>query len=165
MPINEAAPQGDLFVTVTGDLGVIGPRQIRRLKDGAIICNSGHFDVEIDIAALKALSRRTRVVRQACTEHELKDGRHIYLLAEGRLVNLAAAEGHPALVMDLSFSNQALACEYLKKNAGKLTPKVYRLPQELDEELARLKLHSMGIRIDSLTTRQRDYLTTWRAGT
>lgn len=165
MPIREAAPQGDLFITVTGNLGVIGRQELEKLKDGAVICNAGHFDVEIDIKALEKLSRRARAIREFCTEYELKDGRRIYLLAEGRLVNLAAAEGHPAMVMDLSFSNQALAAEYLKKNAGKLKPKVYELPRELDEELARLKLCSMGIKIDLLSPHQRRYLEAWRTGT
>ncbi|UCF71802.1 MAG: adenosylhomocysteinase [candidate division WOR-3 bacterium] len=164
MPMSEAARLGDVFVTVTGDINVIRKEHMLKMKDGAIVANSGHFDVEIDKKALKEISVRRRLIRHSCEEHTLRNGRKIYLLAEGRLVNLAAAEGHPAMVMDLSFANQALAVEFILKH-NDLQNGVYCLPPEIDEEIAHLKLRSMGIRIDRLTPEQRRYLSSWRMGT
>ncbi len=164
MPMAEAAKIGDVFITVTGDINVIRREHMLKMKDGAIIGNSGHFDVEIDKAALKKITRKKRLIRDFCEEHTLKNGKKIYLLAQGRLVNLAAAEGHPAMVMDMSFANQALAVEYILNNR-KLKNKVYNLPVRIDEKIARLKLRSMGIRIDKLTPEQRRYLASWKMGT
>jgi adenosylhomocysteinase len=164
LPMSEAAKIGDVFVTVTGDIGVIRKEHMLKMKDGTIIANSGHFDVEIDKIGLKKISRRKRLIRKSCEEHMLRNGRKIYLLAEGRLVNLAAAEGHPAMVMDMSFANQALAVEYILNNP-ELEKRVYCLPVALDEEIASLKLKSMGIKIDKLTPEQRKYLSSWRMGT
>jgi adenosylhomocysteinase len=135
------------------------------MRDGAILANSGHFNVEINIPALDSLSRGKRNVRPFVDEYTLADGRHIYLLGEGRLINLAAAEGHPASVMDMSFANQALCIEYIVKNSRNLEPRVYPVPQDIDQEIARLKLKSMGINIDTLTPAQREYLTSWEEGT
>ncbi len=165
MPLLEAAPIGDLFITVTGNINVIDRHHILRMKDGAIICNSGHFDVEINTRALKHISKGKRELRPSCVEYTLINGRRVILLAEGRLVNLAAAEGHPAMVMDLSFANQALAVEYIWKNQGRLEPRVYKLPEEIDREIAQLKLRSMGIKIDRLTREQSNYLSSWQEGT
>ncbi len=168
MPILEAAKLGDFFVTVTGDKHVIDENAIMNLKDGAILANAGHFDVEIDKDALERLSERKETVRPNVVRYTMKDGRRIYLLADGRLVNLAAAEGHPPTVMDMSFANQALAAKYLWerwKSGQKLEPKVYTLPREIDERIARLKLEAMGIRIDELTEEQRRYLESWQEGT
>ncbi len=165
MPLKEAARVGDLFITVTGDINVISEREIKEMKDGAIICNSGHFDVEIDKRALRKSAVKKRRVREFCEEYTLRNGRRIYLLAEGRLVNLSAAEGHPAMVMDMSFANQALACEYIVKNYKKLEKRVYKLPYEIDCEIARLKLKSMGVKIDSLTAEQKKYIRSWQLGT
>jgi adenosylhomocysteinase len=165
MRMAEAARIGDLFITVTGDVNVIDRQHLQALKDGAIICNSGHFDSEINGKALAELTVRSRVMRPSCVEHELKNGRRIYLLAEGRLVNLSAADGHPAMVMDMSFANQALACEYLLANARGMEKKVYKLPEELDREIAALKLAAMGIRIDKLTAEQKAYISSWQHGT
>ncbi len=164
LPMAEAAKVGDIFVTVTGDINVIRKEHMLAMKDGAIIANSGHFDVEIDKVALKKISRRKRMIRKSCEEFVLRNGKKIYLLAEGRLVNLAAAEGHPAMVMDMSFANQALAVEYILNNRN-LKSKVYALPLKLDQEIARLKLRSMGIRIDKLTSEQKRYLSSWEMGT
>jgi len=165
MPMKEAAKLGDFFVTVTGNIGVIRREHFEVMKDGAIIANSGHFNVEIDIPALEELSVEKREIRNNVTEYKLRDGRRIYLLAEGRLVNLAAAEGHPASVMDMSFSNQALSAEYIVKNHDKLRNEVYRVPREIDEEVARLKLKALNIEIDELTEQQVKYLHSWEMGT
>jgi len=165
MPMADAAKVGDVFVTVTGDTKVIGPEHFRLMKDGAILCNSGHFDVEIDLPGLREMASEVFEARPLVQGYRLKDGKTVYILAEGRLVNLAAAEGHPAAVMDMSFANQALAAEYLVKEAGKLQPKVYRLPEDLDREIARLKLATMGLGIDTLTGEQASYLASWREGT
>ena len=165
MPMEEAAPVGDFFVTVTGNLKVIRGEHFAKMKDGAIICNSGHFNVELDIPALEKLSRKQRMVRPSVEEFTLKNGRRINLLGEGRLVNLALAEGHPSSVMDMSFANQALAAEYLVKNHKKLEKKVYPVPAVIDKEIARLKLAGMGMRIDKLTKEQEKYLASWEMGT
>lgn len=165
MPMLEAAAIGDIFVTSTGNISVLDTPHFERMKDGAIICNSGHFNVEIDIEALKAMSVSRRKIREFVEEFRLADGRRIYLLADGRLVNLAAAEGHPASVMDMSFANQALGVEYMLKHASTLEKRVYPVPAELDREIARLKLASMGVKIDQLTPEQAAYLTSWREGT
>jgi adenosylhomocysteinase len=165
LPIREAAPIGDIFVTVTGNINVLSHRIFLKMKDGAIIANTGHFNVEIDINALEKLSTSKRIVRDFVEEYTLKNGRRIYLLAQGRLVNLSAAEGHPAAVMDMSFANQALSAEYIYKNASKLDKKVYSVPKEIDREIARLKLESMGISIDTLTKEQFKYLHSWKMGT
>ncbi len=165
MPLKEAAKIGDLFITVTGDINVISKEHIELMKDGAILANSGHFDVEIDKKGLANLSVKRRMIRNFCEEFILRDGRKIYLLAAGRLVNLSAAEGHPAMVMDMSFANQALACEYLVKKVKDLEKKVYKLPYEIDCEIASLKLKSMGVQIDRLTKEQERYITSWQLGT
>lgn len=164
MPMSEAAAAGDVFVTVTGDINVIRKEHMLRMKDGAIIANSGHFDVEIDKSGLKKITVRKRLIRNSCEEYRLNNGRRLYLLAEGRLVNLAAAEGHPAMVMDMSFANQALAVEHILQY-GDLANEVYCLPLALDQEIASLKLKSMGIGIDRLTSEQRRYLSSWTMGT
>jgi adenosylhomocysteinase len=164
MPMIDAAEIGDIFITVTGDIHVIRKEHVLKMKNGAIIGNSGHFDVEIDKPALAKITRKKRLIRDFCEEHTLKNGRRIYLLAQGRLVNLAAAEGHPAMVMDMSFANQALAVEYIL-NSPRLGRRVYQLPWKIDEKIARLKLKSMGIRIDNLTPEQRKYLASWKIGT
>ncbi len=165
MPLKNASRIGDIFVTLTGDIHVLRGEHFGMMKDGAIICNSGHFDVEIDIPALKAMSGKVRRVREFVDEHSLKDGRRINLLGEGRLINLASAEGHPASVMDMSFANQALACEYIAKNHDKLGKRVYSVPEEIDKNIARLKLESLGIKIDKLTKEQASYLESWELGT
>jgi adenosylhomocysteinase len=165
MPMQRAAEVGDIFVTVTGDKSVITRTHIERMKDGAILANSGHFNVEIEIPALRELADSTRVARENVEEFALGDGRRLYLVGEGRLVNLAAAEGHPASVMDMSFANQALSAEYVVANADELEPRVYDVPQEIDREIARLKLESMGIEIDRLTEEQARYLASWDEGT
>ena len=164
MPIADAAAIGDIFITATGDINVIRKEHMQKMKDGTIIANSGHFNVEIAIKDLESLSTSRRTMRPNLEEFTLKDGRHIYLLAEGRLVNLAAAEGHPSEVMDMSFANQALCAEYLAKSA-KMTPKVYSVPCEIDDGVAELKLKSMGISIDKLTPEQQKYLSAWEMGT
>lgn len=165
MPMEEAAPQGDIFVTVTGDIHVIDEHHFRAMKHGAIVCNSGHFNVEINIPALKKMSaEEPRLVRPFVEEY-IVDGRAIYLLGEGRLINLAAAEGHPASVMDMSFANQALAAEYILRNGENLDPQVYKIPDDLDKEIARLKLAAMGVKIDDLTQEQAHYLSQWEEGT
>ncbi len=165
MPMSEAAKLGDFFVTVTGNKNVIDKHHFEVMKDGAIVCNSGHFDVEINVSALQQMSVETRQIRENVKEYRLRDGRRIYLLAEGRLVNLAAAEGHPAQVMDMSFANQALSAEYIRKNHERLEKKVYKVPDELDFEVARLKLKAMNVEIDSLTEEQKEYLSSWEFGT
>ncbi len=164
MPIAEAAPVGDIFVTATGDINVIRKEHMQKMKDGAIIANSGHFNVEISLKDLESLSKARRTMRPNLEEFTLKDGKRLYLLAEGRLVNLAAAEGHPSEVMDMSFANQALCAEHLAKTA-KMTPKVYTVPCEIDDNVADLKLKSMGIAIDKLTPEQQKYLSAWEMGT
>jgi adenosylhomocysteinase len=165
MPMNDAAKIGDIFITVTGDKHVIAKEHFDMMKDGAIICNSGHFNVEIDIPSLEKKAVGKRRIRTYVDEYTLKDKRRIFLLGEGRLINLAAAEGHPSSVMDMSFANQALCLEYLVKNSGKLQPKVYVAPEEIDLEVARLKLESMGVKIDKLTPEQERYLNSWEEGT
>lgn len=165
MPMAKAAPVGDIFVTVTGNTSVIRADHFETMKDGAIVCNSGHFDVEIDIPALEKLSTDRREVRPDAEEFVLPDGRRIVLLAGGRLVNLGAAEGHPAAVMDMSFADQSLAAEWLVRNAGSLEPRVYDVPIDLDAEVARLKLASMGRSIDALTAEQQHYLSSYDIGT
>lgn len=165
MPMEEAAALGDIFITVTGNKHVIRGEHFDRMKDGAMVCNAGHFDIEIDLVALqeRAVSRQT--VRPFVEEYRLQSGKSVLVLGEGRLINLAAAEGHPASVMDMSFANQALACEYLVKNRGRLAPGLHPIPLEVDEAIARLKLKAMGIQIDSLTPEQIEYGNTWTAGT
>lgn len=165
MPMEEAAKIGDIFVTLTGDLNVIDRHHFETMKDGAIVANSGHFNVEINIPALEEMATSKRLVRPFVEQYELKDGRRLHLLGEGRLINLAAAEGHPASVMDMSFANQALAAEYMVKNADKLEKKVYSVPGEIDREIARLKLEGMGVLIDTLTPEQVAYLNSWEEGT
>jgi adenosylhomocysteinase len=165
MPMREAARIGDIFVSATGDIDVIHKDCFRLMKDGAIFCNSGHFNVEISISALKKMSRSRRVIREFVEEYTLKNGKRIYLLGEGRLVNLAAAEGHPSAVMDMSFANQALNAEYMAKNYRKLENKVYSVPVKIDNQIANLKLRSMGIKIDVLTPTQKKYLKSWEMGT
>lgn len=165
MPMAEAASQGDIFITVTGNKHVIRPEHFAAMKDGAIVCNSGHFDIEIDLKSLGEEATEVKEVRPFTQQYCLKSGKSIIVLGEGRLVNLAAAEGHPSAVMDMSFANQALACEYLVKNKGKLEPRIYNIPTEIDKEIARLKLQAMGIEIDSLTSDQIEYINSWTAGT
>jgi len=165
MPIKEAARIGDIFVTVTGDINVIRKEHFNIMKDAAIVSNSGHFNVELDIPGLKKLSVSKKTIRDFVDEYILKDGRKIYLLGEGRLINLAAAEGHPASVMDMSFANQALSAEYMAKNYKKLENQVYKVPEDIDKNIARLKLKSLGIKIDTLTPEQRKYLASWEMGT
>ncbi len=164
-PLRKLARIGDVFVTLTGDTTVIKSEHFQVMKDGAIMANSGHFNVEIDIPALKRLSRRVRRIREFVDEYTLKDGRRVHLLGEGRLINLAAAEGHPASVMDMSFANQSLCAEYIKRHAGELERKVYQVPGDIDKEIARLKLKSMGTQIDILTDEQKRYLESWELGT
>ncbi len=165
MPIREAARIGDMFVTVTGDTSVIRREHMELMKDGAILANSGHFDVEIDKPALADLAVGTRRIREFVDEYTMADGRRLHLLGEGRLVNLTAAEGHPAAVMDMSFADQALAVEWVVTNHGELRPEVYPVPVEIDKEVARLKLHAMGVEIDTLTAEQDSYLHSWQQGT
>ncbi|MFS8741580.1 adenosylhomocysteinase [Synechococcus sp. WC10meta] len=165
LPMAEAAPLGDLFITVTGNKHVLRGEHFDAMKDGAMVCNAGHFDIEIDLVALqeRAVSRQT--VRPFVEEYRLQSGKSVFVLGEGRLINLAAAEGHPASVMDMSFANQALACEYLVKNRGRLAPGLHPIPPEVDEAIARLKLKAMGVQIDSLTPEQIEYGNTWTVGT
>jgi adenosylhomocysteinase len=165
LPMSEAAKVGDLFITVTGNRSVITVEHARLMKDGAILANSGHFDVEIDLASLREAASDVVTVRPQVEAYRFPWGKTLFVLAQGRLVNLAAAEGHPAAVMDMSFANQALAAEYLARMAGRLQPRVYRLPQELDREIASLKLATMGLRCDVLTPEQERYLASWREGT
>ena len=165
LPMLDAARVGEVFVTVTGNIHIIRKEHFGVMRDGTVVCNSGHFNVEIDIPALESLAVEHGPIREQVEEYRLRDGRRIYLLGEGRLINLAAAEGHPASVMDMSFANQALASEYAVKNRGKLEKKVYRVPLDIDAEIARLKLESMGVTIDTLTEEQRKYLESWEMGT
>lgn len=165
MSLDEAAKVGDIFITVTGDCKVITTKHFIKMKSGAIVCNSGHFNVEIDIEGLKKISVSRKCVRQFVDEFKLKNGNKIYVLGEGRLINLAAAEGHPASVMDMSFANQALSVEYLVKYAKTLMPDVYCVPEEIDSNIARLKLKSLGVKIDTLTKEQENYLSSWEYGT
>jgi adenosylhomocysteinase len=163
--VAEAAEIGDLFVTATGDIHVLRKEHFGVMKDGAIVCNTGHFDVEIDIPALEALAVARRIMRPFVEEFTMPDGRRIHLLAEGRLVNLSAAEGHPASVMDMSFANQALCAEYALAHCEEFDRKVYDVPEEIDSEIARLKLDALGARIDRLTEEQAGYLSSWDIGT
>jgi adenosylhomocysteinase len=165
MPMAEAAKIGDIFVTVTGNKSVLTGDHFDRMRDGAVICNSGHFNVEIDISALEKMSSGNRVARPFVEEYSMRDGRRIYLLGEGRLINLAAAEGHPAAVMDMSFANQALSAEYMMKHAAELKPEVYVVPEAIDRQIAKLKLESMGVQMDKLTPEQELYLASWSEGT
>jgi adenosylhomocysteinase len=165
VPMAEAAKAGDIFCTLTGNLHVLRREHFERMKDGAIVCNSGHFNVEIDIPALARLSKSVRTVRPFVQEYRMRDGRALHVLAEGRLINLAAAEGHPSNVMDMSFANQALSVEYLVRQRDTLTEKVYVVPDPIDREIARLKLHATGVRIDRLTPEQKKYLASWEMGT
>lgn len=165
MPMDEAAALGDIFVTVTGDINVIDRHHFEKMKDGAIVANSGHFNVEINIPALEEMAVAKRLVRPFVEQYELKDGRVIHLLGEGRLVNLAAAEGHPASVMDMSFANQALSVEYVARHHAELEKKVYSVPEEIDRHIALLKLEAMGVQIDQLNEEQERYLNSWEEGT
>ncbi|MBO3461966.1 adenosylhomocysteinase [Aetokthonos hydrillicola Thurmond2011] len=165
LPMAEAAPLGDLFITVTGNKHVIRSEHFDVMKDGAIVCNSGHFDIEIDLKSLGAKAKEIKTVRSFTQEYHLNNGKSVIVLGEGRLINLAAAEGHPSAVMDMSFANQALGCEYLVKNQGKLEPGIHSIPKELDQEIARLKLQAMGIVVDTLTPEQIEYINSWTAGT
>lgn len=165
MPMEKAAGIGDIFVTLTGNTSVIRREHFEAMKDGAIVANSGHFNVELDIPALEKIAKSKRCIREFVEEYTLRDGHRVNLLGEGRLVNLAAAEGHPASVMDMSFANQALSCEYIAKNYKKLEKKVYKVPEVLDGNIAKLKLESLGIGIDTLTKEQKHYLESWELGT
>ena len=165
MPMSQAAKIGDVFVTVTGNINVVRPEHFKAMKDGAIICNSGHFNVELDIDGLKKISKSVRTTRDFVEEYTLKGGKRIIILGEGRLINLAAAEGHPASVMDMSFANQALAAEMLVKKGKGMEKKVYALPVELDNKIAQLKLQAMGTKLDALTAEQKKYLASWEMGT
>ena len=165
MPLADATKEGDIFVTVTGDINVVDDRHLRAMKSGAILANSGHFNDEINLSALDGMAESVRTIRTSLEEYRLRDGRRLFVLAEGRLVNLAAAEGHPAAVMDMSFANQALSAEYLVKHGASLERKVYPVPEDIDREIARLKLAAMNIRIDTLTEEQTQYLSGWESGT
>jgi adenosylhomocysteinase len=165
MPMEQAAREGDIFITATGDVSVIDEEDFSVMKDGAIICNSGHFNVEINIPALEKMSTSKKRVREFVEQFTLTDGRRINLLADGRLVNLSAAEGHPSAVMDMSFANQALGAEWMARNGPSLEKRVYPIPEDIDKEIARLKLHAMGVRIDTLTPEQEKYLASWEEGT
>jgi adenosylhomocysteinase len=165
MPMNEAAALGDLFITVTGNKHVIRKEHFEVMKDGAMVCNSGHFDIEIDLKTLRAMATEVKQVRNFTEEYCLNTGKSVVVLGEGRLINLAAAEGHPSAVMDMSFANQALACEYLIKNKGQLEPGLHSIPTEVDQEIARLKLRAMGVEIDDLTPEQVQYMNSWTMGT
>jgi adenosylhomocysteinase len=165
MPIAEAAKEGDIFVTVTGDINVIDEPQLKAMKSGAVLANSGHFNDEINLSVLDNMAESVRTVRTSVEEYRLRDGRRLFVLAEGRLVNLAAADGHPAAVMDMSFANQALSAEYMAAHARELQPRVYPVPDEIDREIARLKLAAMRVSIDTLTPEQEQYLSGWESGT
>lgn len=165
LPMALAATQGDIFITVTGNKHVIRGEHFEVMKDGAMVCNSGHFDIEIDLKALQSMTKEVKQARTSTQEYKLTNGKSVVVLGEGRLINLAAAEGHPSAVMDMSFANQALACEYLVKNKGQLQPGLHSIPTEVDKEIARLKLQAMGIAIDSLTSDQTEYINSWTAGT
>jgi len=165
MPLRDAARIGDVFVTVTGDKNVLNREHFMKMKDGAILANSGHFNVEIDIPALEDIARKKRTIRECVDEYSMEDGRKIFLLGEGRLINLASAEGHPAVVMDMSFSNQTLSLVYLSQKGKTLQKKVYPVPKSIDDEIARMKLKSLNVKIDRLTAEQRKYLAGWEEGT
>jgi adenosylhomocysteinase len=165
MPISEAARVGDIFCTVSGDVKVIGRDHFRQMKEGAIVANSGHFNVELDLEGLEEITLSKRQVREHVEEHVLEGGRRIYVLGEGRLINLASAEGHPSSVMDMSFANQALVAEYLASHGHTLEKKVYGVPVEIDRAVAKMKLEAMGVRIDELTEEQQRYLASWEKGT
>jgi adenosylhomocysteinase len=165
MTIDDAAPIGDIFITATGDIKVIDKQHMECMKDGAILANSGHFNVEINIPALDAMSHGKKYIRPSVEEYDVKDGRKLYLLGEGRLINLAAGEGHPSSVMDMSFANQALCAEYLCGLVDKLTPNVYNVPSYIDKNVAILKLDSLNIHIDTLTEEKKQYLESWEEGT
>ncbi len=165
MPMNEAARIGDIFVTVTGDIKVIGAEHFRAMKSGAIVCNTGHFNVEIDLDALNKMKKKRRVIREFVEEYTLRSGQVINILGEGRLINLASAEGHPSSVMDMSFANQALSAEFMLRNSRDLENDVYSVPEDIDKEIARLKLNAMGVKIDKLTPEQQKYLASWEMGT
>lgn len=165
MPIAEAAKMGDFFCTLTGDINVIRREHFLTMKSGAIVANSGHFNVELDLPGLEKVTKKRRQIRDFVEEFTLKNGRRVYILGEGRLINLAAAEGHPSSVMDMSFANQALAAEYIVKNKKKFSLGVYPVPKEMDDEIARLKLKAMGVKIDTLTKEQKHYLSSWEMGT
>jgi adenosylhomocysteinase len=165
MPMAEAAPQGDLFITVTGNKHVIRREHFEVMKDGAMVCNSGHFDIEIDLQSLGEMATEVKQVRNFTQQYLLSNGKSVIVLGEGRLVNLAAAEGHPSAVMDMSFANQAMACEYLVKNKGSLEPGLHSIPEAVDKEIARLKLVAMGIEVDTLTAEQELYINSWTVGT
>jgi adenosylhomocysteinase len=164
MPMSEAAKFGDIFITATGDKNVIREEHMKQMKDGAILCNTGHFNVEVDVDALEKLATDTQELRDNLKEYSLPE-KKLYLLGEGRLVNLACAEGHPSIVMDMSFANQALSAEYIVKKGNTLEPKVYKVPEDIDSQIALLKLESMNVKIDTLTKEQKEYLTSWKAGT
>ncbi len=165
MSMAKAAPQGDVFITLTGDINVIRPEHFIKMKDGAMVCNSGHFNVELDLSGLKQISRSAKTIRPFVEEYSLMNRRRLYVLGEGRLINLAAAEGHPAVVMDMSFANQALGAEYLVQLKKPLDNTVHTIPDKIDTQIARMKLETMGIRIDHLTAEQREYLASWEMGT
>ncbi|MBI4217098.1 MAG: adenosylhomocysteinase, partial [Chloroflexi bacterium] len=165
MPLAQAAPRGDIFITVTGGKHIVDRKHLEKMKDGAILANSGHFNVEINIPALEGLARQKRGLRPLVEEYTLKDGRRLYLLGEGRLINLAAAEGHPASVMDMSFANQALCVEHLAQAGTSLAPGVHPVPRDIDREVGRLKLEALGVAIDVLTPAQKRYLESWESGT
>ncbi len=165
MPMERAAREGDIFITATGDMNVIDEEDMAVMKDGAIVCNSGHFNVEINISALEKMSTDKKRVREFVEQFTLKDGRRIYLLADGRLINLSAAEGHPSAVMDMSFANQSLGAEWMARNGPSLEKRVYAIPEDIDKEIARLKLNAMGVEIDVLTAEQAKYLASWEEGT
>ena len=165
MPLAEASKIGDFFCTVTGDIHVIDKKHFLAMKNGAIVSNSGHFNVELNLKALEKVTKKKRTIREFVVEHTLKSGKKVYVLAEGRLINLSAAEGHPSSVMDMSFANQALAAEHLLKKGKRLENKVYPVPAAIDEMIAKLKLKSMGVKIDTLTKEQKEYLSSWEAGT
>ncbi len=165
MPMVKAAEEGDIFITVTGNKHVISYDHIKTMKEGALLCNAGHFDAEIEISTLEENKKEKRRIRPFMDQYKLENGRSIFILGEGRLINLAAAEGHPSTIMAMSFCNQAFACEFLVQNKGKLEPKIYQLPPEKDDEIATLQLESMGIEIDKLTEEQEKYLNSWQEGT
>jgi adenosylhomocysteinase len=165
MPMSQAAAIGDIFVTLTGDIDVIRREHFMRMKNGAIVCNSGHFDVEIDLKALEKITKKKEQMREFAVQHVITGNKIITVLAEGRLINLSAAEGHPPSVMDMSFANQSLAVEYLIRNVKKMQNQVYTVPARIDEKIARMKLRSMGISIDTLTPKQKQYLAGWQTGT
>jgi adenosylhomocysteinase len=165
MPLEQAAEEGDVFVTLTGNLKVVRVEHFQKMKDGAIVANSGHFNVELDLEALDRMAQRRRIIRPYVEEYTLADGKRIYVLGEGRLINLAAAEGHPACVMDMSFANQALVAEYLVKEGRGLEKRVYGVPRQIDDRIAELKLAAMQVTIDTLTAEQETYLASWEMGT